>query len=121
MEDTVYKITLSFKKKPGKRDMAVMSAAEGLGLLDKGYCARENINVIIEDGCIQIVSIMAGKKEGIIHICSKMGYKPEDIAVFGNSSSDIPMFKESGFSVAVDAGREASQAADYCIRSGWYA
>lgn len=122
-EDTVYKITLSFNGRipHEKRDMAVASAAGGLGLLDKDYCAKENINVIIEDGCIQIISIMAGKKEGIMHICNKMGYKPEDIAVFGNSASDIPVFKESGFSVAVNAGMEAGQAADYCIRSGWYA
>ena len=61
---------------------------------------------------------MAGKREGILHICNIMGYKPEYIAVFGNSASDVPMLKEFGFSVAVNAGREARQAAYYCIRSG---
>ena len=97
-----------------RQDKEAASAAAALGLMDKDA----GVNVIIEDGCIQLISTMAGKKEGILHICSNMGYKPEEIAVFGNSASDVPMLKEFGFSVAVNACREARQAADYCIRSG---
>ncbi len=114
-EKEIYKITLSprtINKIPAAtQDKKARSVAEKLGLLDKDA----DVNVIIEDGCIQLTSTMAGKREGILHI---MGYKPEDIAVFGNSASDVPMLKEFGFSVAVNAGREARQAANYCIRSG---
>lgn len=115
-EREIYKITLSphiNKKNPALNDKAAVSAAMKLGLMDKDA----GVNVIIEDGCIQLISTMAGKKEGILHICNIMGYKPEDIAVFGNAASDVPMLKEFGFSVAVNAGREARQAASYCIRS----
>lgn len=113
-----YKITL-LPRINGKvydtgQDKEAASVAAALGLLDKDA----GVNVIIEDGCIQLISTMAGKKEGILHICSNIGYKPEEIAVFGNSASDVPMLKEFGFSVAVNACREARQAADYCIRSG---
>ena len=117
-EKEIYKITLSprtINKIPAAtQDKKARSVAEKLGLLDKDA----DVNVIIEDGCIQLTSTMAGKREGILHICNIMGYKPEDIAVFGNSASDVPMLKEFGFSVAVNAGREARQAANYCIRSG---
>ena len=117
-EKEIYKITLSprtINKIPAAtQDKRARSAAVKLGLLDKDA----GVNVIIEDGCIQLTSTMAGKREGILHICNIMGYKPEDIAVFGNSASDVPMLKEFGFSVAVNAGREARQAANYCIRSG---
>ena len=117
-EKEIYKITLSprnINKIPARiRDKKAEAVAGELGLLDKDA----GVNVIIEDGCIQLISTMAGKREGILHICNIMGYKPEETAVFGNSRSDIPMLKESGFSVAVNAGRDARQAADYCIRSG---
>lgn len=117
-EKEIYKITLSprtINKIPAAtQDKKARSVAAKLGLLDKDA----DVNVIIEDGCIQLTSTMAGKREGILHICNIMGYKPEDIAVFGNSASDVPMLKEFGFSVAVNAGREARQAANYCIRSG---
>ncbi|MFG6395096.1 MAG: STM4011 family radical SAM protein [Lachnospiraceae bacterium] len=121
-KDIVYKITLSFNRNKnissGKRDIMAMSVAKKFGFCNKRHCTKEGINVIIEDGCIQIISIMAGKKEGIMHICNKMGYKPDEIAVFGNSASDIPMLKGPWFSVAVDAGYKTRQASDYCIRSG---
>lgn len=122
-KDKIYKITLSFnrnKKIPAcKRNLTAIAVAKKLGFCNKSYCTNEGINVIIEDGCIQIISIMAGKKEGIVHICNKMGYKPEEIAVFGNSASDIPMLKEPWFSVAVNAEYKTRQASDYCIRSGF--
>ena len=60
---------------------------------------------------------MAGKKEGIGHICREMGYNPDQIAVFGNSASDIPMLKEYKFSVAVNADKETAEAAAYHIQT----
>lgn len=116
-EKEIYKITLSPRTSTNipaaTQDKKAEAFAARLGLLDKDA----GINVIIEDGCIQLISTMAGKREGILHICNIMGYKPEEIAVFGNSVNDVPMLKEFGFSVAVNAGREARQAANYCIRS----
>lgn len=55
------------------------------------------------------------KKEGIAYICSKMGYKADEIAVFGNCASDIPMLSAYPFSVAVNADEAAKQTATYTI------
>lgn len=44
-----------------------------------------------------------------------MGYKAEEIAVFGNCASDIPMLSAYPFSVAVNADEAAKQTATYTI------
>lgn len=112
----IYKITLSFNKY-NKTDTYIKQTAFNIGLTDSSYNPLEDVNIIFEDGCIQIVDRMAGKKEGIGHICSEMGYNPDQIAVFGNSASDIPMLKEYKFSVAVNADKETAGAAAYNIQT----
>lgn len=114
--NVIYKITLSFNKH-NKTDNYIKQTAFNTGLTDGFYNPLENVNIIFEDGCIQIVDKMAGKKEGIGHICSEIGYPPDKIAVFGNSASDIPMLKEYKFSVAVNADRKTAEAATYNIQT----
>ena len=98
-------------------DNLIKQAAFNIGLTDSFYNPLENVNIIFEDGCIQIVDKMAGKKEGVGYICSEMGYLPDKIAVFGNSASDIPMLKEYKFSVTVNADKETEEAATYNIQT----
>ena len=112
----IYKITLSFNKH-NNTDSYIKHVAFNIGLTDSFYNPLENVNIIFEDGCIQIVDRMAGKKEGIRQICSEMGYLPDKTAVFGNSTSDIPMLKEYKFSVAINADRETAEAATYNIQT----
>jgi len=125
----IYKITLSFRhcsKITGRDiDNYIKQTAFKLGLIENNadiadnknniYTNKAGFNIIIEDGYIQIVARGAGKKEGIAYICSEMGYKPEDIAVFGNSRSDIPMLMEYQFSVATGADSETNKAARYVL------
>lgn len=109
----IYKITLSFNRHKDIRqsgmDGHLKSVADKLGLTGK------DLNIIYGDGCIQVIGSNAGKKEGVSWICSKMGYKDNEIAVFGNSYNDIPMLKGYGFSVAVNADAETRQAAKYSL------
>ena len=112
----IYKITLSFNNY-NNTDSYIKQTALNTRLTDGSYNPLENVNIIFEDGCIQIVDKMAGKKEGIGHICREMGYNPDQIAVFGNSASDIPMLKEYKFSVAVNADKETAEAAAYHIQT----
>lgn len=114
--NVIYKITLSFNKYKNM-DNLIKQAAFNIGLTDSFYNPLENVNIIFEDGCIQIVDKMAGKKEGVGYICSEMGYLPDKIAVFGNSASDIPMLKEYKFSVTVNADKETEEAATYHIQT----
>ena len=60
----IYKITLLFSIKD---NVYIKSVAYKLGLLD-----NSNFNIIIESGCLQIISAFAGKKEGIVYICDKI-------------------------------------------------
>ncbi len=133
-EYSYIKITLSFHKNRARKYCGgnplshhMRQTAVELGLIRQnqtpsGHDAENmyishGMKITLEENCIQITSAAAGKREGILSICDHMGWKKDDIAVFGNSENDIPMLSYFPFSVAVDpSGDEVTRAAAYVIR-----
>lgn len=56
----------------------------------------------------------AGKAQAVLDLCEYYGCKPENTMVFGDYTNDIPMFRISGFAVAMaNALTEVKKEADY--------
>ncbi len=65
-------------------------------------------NIIPPDAgaCVQVVAKDATKGNGINIIIHKHGIRPEEVAVFGDDTSDIAMFGIFGYSIAMGNARE---------------
>ncbi len=65
-------------------------------------------NIISPDAgaCVQVVAKDATKGSGINVIIQKHGIGPEEVAVFGDDTSDIAMFGIFGYSIAMGNARE---------------
>lgn len=66
------------------------------------------------DGCYDVIPADINKWEGILHMLSRFGLKPEEIATIGDGDNDLEMIEKAGFSVAMDNGKEmVKKAAKY--------
>lgn len=61
-----------------------------------------------------------GKLPVFEQFCSQNGFRPEEVAYFGDDIPDVPVLKACGFAVVPqDAAEEAKEVADYiCERPG---
>lgn len=116
--EEIYKLTL-IKPSITKKESIFATEFDRIGRIigildDSGRVISPEIATMVEGNYLQIVSSKAGKVNGILHICAALGYRKEEIAVFGNSESDIPMLQEFPFSVAINPSKEAvKKAATY--------
>ncbi|WP_296241663.1 Cof-type HAD-IIB family hydrolase [uncultured Faecalicoccus sp.] len=66
------------------------------------------------DYVIDVLPKVGGKDTGIQKVLDYYGLKKEETMAFGDASNDIPMFQETGISVAMgNAKPEVKQVADY--------
>lgn len=83
----IYKVTLAFRQgrkgewltEPKRQDFA-----QKLKISD-------SCQVLWEENCMQITKRGAGKLSGILEICRELGYRKEEVAVFGDSENDQEM------------------------------
>lgn len=103
----VYKVVLSF---PGKasNDKVCGKIREKIedDLSKNGAKNRDFLHIITEENKMQITASGTGKLAGIQFLCGELGMTLDDIAVFGNSESDIEMLRAVPFSVAVAGSDE---------------
>lgn len=129
---SVYKVTAWFSgklpedvlflpiQKAGKRSVHLTEAfcqQDCLEQLAGEWELPDTCQVWCEEDCVQITRKGTGKWEGIQKICDQLGYRREEIAVFGNGERDIQMLQEVPFSVAAPGSSERVQeSAAYCLQ-----
>lgn len=73
-------------------------------------------NVQEKASFLTIVSANAGKKNGLLSICSKMNLLPKQVVAIGNTMHDSPMLSVVGYPCAVIGGEQAlRQSARYVL------
>ncbi len=92
-QEGIYKVVLVF---PGKNEQKLEKVQEALreDLAIPGSC-----KVVWEGRHMQVTRKGTGKLEGILAICAAMGYRKEEVAVFGNSENDREMLAYFPWSV----------------------
>ena len=86
-EGQIYKVTLTYRKGRIPKN-ATATFLQNLAL-DLGI--PESCLLLWEEPCLQITAKDTGKLHGVLRICEAMGYRREEVAVFGNGENDAPM------------------------------
>lgn len=80
----------------------------------------KKMDVVLSDSqyAIHINSAGIDKATGFAHVMKQLGVVPEDVISIGDSATDIPLFKMSGFSIAVgNASEDIKSAATMSVGS----
>ena len=100
---------------PDRGRSQVLSAAGGEEERLRGiFGIPDSCQILREESCIQITKKGAGKLQGVLRICEKMGYGRKETAVFGNSANDRLLLSYFPLSVAARGSSKAvREAAGY--------
>ncbi len=103
----------------GERFDLLRDIEKRIGLIDGLACTSSDPNNV------EVISSLSSKYKGIKVLCSKYGFKEDEIAIFGDSNNDLSMFENIKESYAMGNSNtliksKAKYICDTCKDDGFY-